>query len=63
MEINFINTDFDNDLNLSNDIEDLNLKIKNICENLPALNIVKDDTLLNLTIDNVDLFKKNKKNS
>tara|TARA_Y100001970_G_C14249325_1_gene870621 strand:+ start:448 stop:1659 length:1212 start_codon:yes stop_codon:yes gene_type:complete len=61
MEINFTNINFDNDINTTNNIEDLNFKIKSICNNLPALNIVKNSALLNSTIDQTKLFKKNKK--
>ncbi len=61
MEINFKNINFDKDLQLIEDIEDINIKIKNICNNLPALNIVKDNELLNSTIFHTEKFIKNKK--
>ncbi len=61
MEINFKNINFDKDLQLTKDIEDINIKIKNICNNLPALNIVKDNELLNSTIFHTEKFIKNKK--
>ena len=61
MEINFTNINFDNDLQLTKDIEDINVKIKSICNNLPALNIVKDNELLNSTIVQTKKFLKNKK--
>jgi len=61
MEINFTNLNFNNDIKTIDNIEDLNLKIKSICNNLPALNIVRDNHLLNLTIEQTKLFKKNKK--
>ena len=61
MKVNFTNINFDNDLQLSKDIEDINVKIKSICNNLPALNIVKDKDLLNSTIVQTKEFIKNKK--
>ncbi len=61
MEINFRNINFDNDIKSENNITDINNNIKNICNNLPALNIVKDTNLLNSTINCVNSFKKNKK--
>ena len=60
MKINFTNINFDNDIKVDSDIADLNLKIKNVCNNLPALKIVKDSDLLNLTIEKTESFKKNK---
>ena len=62
MEINFTNVDFDKDLNLPENIEILNDKIKKICHELPALNIVRDTNLLEFTINEVEQFKTNKKN-
>ena len=59
MKVNFTNINFDNDVQLSKDIEDINVKIKSICNNLPALNIVKDK--LNSTIAKTKEFIKNKK--
>jgi len=61
MKINFTNLNFDNDVKLDKNINDLNLKIKQVCNNLPALNIAKDSDLLNLTIKNTESFKKNKR--
>ena len=61
MEINFANINFDKDLQLTKDIEDINVKIKSICNNLPALNIVKDKDLLDSTIVQTAKFIKNKK--
>ncbi len=61
MKVNFTNINFDNDLQLSKDIEDINVQIKSICNNLPALNIVKDKDLLNSTIAQTKEFIKNKK--
>ncbi|MDC0057611.1 hypothetical protein OAJ21_00265 [Pelagibacteraceae bacterium] len=61
MEINFTNINFDNDIKFTDNIEDLNLKIKKICNDLPALNIVRDYDLLKFTIDQAKLFGKNKK--
>ena len=61
MEVNFTNINFDKDIQLTKNIEDINVKIKNICNNLPALNIVKDHDLLNLTIFETEKFLKNKK--
>ena len=61
MKVNFTNINFDNDVQLSKDIEDINVKIKSICNNLPALNIVKDKDLLHSTIIQTKDFIKNKK--
>ena len=61
MKINFTNINFENDIKLDQDILDLNIKIKDICNNLPSLNIAKNANLLNLTIENTELFKQNKK--
>ena len=60
MEVNFTNINFDNDVQLTKNIEDKNTKIKSICNNLPALNIVKDSELLNSTIIQTEKFIKNK---
>ena len=60
MEVNFTNINFDKDVQPSKDIEEINVKIKNICNNLPALNIVKDSELLNSTIIQTEKFMKNK---
>ncbi len=61
MEVNFTNINFDKDVQLTENIEDKNTKIKSICNNLPALNIVKDNDLLNTTIFQTEEFSKNKK--
>ncbi|MDC0232820.1 hypothetical protein OAJ95_02700, partial [Pelagibacteraceae bacterium] len=61
MEVNFTNINFDKDLQLTKNIEDKNIKINSICNNLPALNIVKDSDLLNSTITQTKKFFKNKK--
>ena len=61
MEVKFTNINFDKDVQLTKDIEDINIKIKNICNNLPALNIVKDKDLLKSTIAHTTKFIKNKK--
>ena len=60
MKINFTNINFDNDIKVDSDIADLNLKIKNVCSNLPALKITENSDLLNLTIEKTESFKKNK---
>ena len=59
---NFININFDKDINLPKNIDKLNQEITNICASLPALNIVRDKELLDFTIDQTQKFKKNKKN-
>ena len=60
MEVNFTNINFDKDIQLTKNIENINVKIKSICNNLPALNIVKDNDLLNSTIVQTEKFiKKN----
>ena len=59
MEVNFTNINFDKDVQFSKDIEEINVKIKNTCNNLPALNIVKDSDLLNSTIVQTKKFIKN----
>ncbi len=61
MEVNFTNINFDKDIQLTKNIENINVKIKSICNNLPALNIVKDNDLLNSTIVQTEKFIKNKK--
>ena len=50
MKINFTNVNFEKDINLPENIQSLNNDIKKICHELPALNIVKDDNLLDYTI-------------
>jgi len=62
MITNFTNINFDKDINLPENIESLNKQIKNICNELPALNIVRDSNLLEYTIEQTERFKKNKKN-
>ena len=61
MITNFTNINFDNDINLSDNIKSLNEKIIQTCNNLPALNIVRDTNLLNYTIEKTEKFKTNKK--
>ncbi len=61
MNINFININFEKDINLPDNIEILNDKIKKICYKLPALNIVKDVNLLDYTIEQTQQFKIKKK--
>ena len=60
MEVNFTNINFNKDVEFTKNIEDKNAKIKSICNNLPALNIVKDNDLLNTTIAQTEKFLKNK---
>ena len=62
MRTEFININFKDDVILPKNIEKLNDKIKKICNELPSLNIVKDKTLLEYTIDQTNNFQKNKKN-
>ncbi len=62
MTINFININFDKEIDLPENIENFNDQIKQICNQLPALNIVRDDSLLEYTIEKAERFKKNKKN-
>ena len=62
MKISFKNINFNTDVNLPESIENFNLKIKHICNNLSALNIVRDKKLLIHTIEQTEKFKKNKKN-
>ena len=62
MKINFTNVNFEKDINLPENIQSLNNDIKKICHELPALNIVKDDNLLDYTIGQTEKFKRNKKN-
>ena len=62
MTINFTNINFNQDIELPENIENINEKIKKICNNLPALNIVRDNELLESTIEQSESFKKNKKN-
>jgi glucose-6-phosphate isomerase len=62
MEINFTNVNFEKDINLPENIQTLNNDIKKICNQLPALNIVKDVSLLDYTIEQTEKFKRNKRN-
>ena len=62
MITNFTNIDFDKEIYFSTKINDLNEEIIKICNNLPALNIVRDNNLLEKTIEQTENFKKNKKN-
>jgi len=62
MKINFTNLNFETDINLPENIQTLNDDIKKICNELPALNIVKDVSLLDYTIEQTEKFKRNKKN-
>ena len=61
MKINFTNVNFEKDINLPENIQTLNNDIKKICNELPALNIVKDVSLLDYTIEQTKKFKRNKK--
>ena len=62
MKINFTNVNFEKDINLPENIQTLNNDIKKICNELPALNIVKDVSLLDYTIEQTEKFKRNNKN-
>ena len=62
MITNFTNINFEKDIILPKNIESLNEKIKNICKELPSLNILRDNSLLEYTIEQTEKFKKNKKN-
>ncbi len=61
MKINFTNINFEDEVQHDININDLNFKIKNVCNNLPALNIAKNSELLNLTIEKTESFKQDKK--
>ena len=61
MKIDFTNINFEDEIQLDLNINDLNFKIKNVCNNLPALNIAKNSELLNLTIEKTESFKQDKK--
>ena len=56
MITSFTNIDFNKDIKLSTNIKNLNKEIINICNNLPALNIVKDNNLLECTIKQTENF-------
>jgi len=62
MITNFTNINFEKDIILPKNIESLNEKIKKICKELPSLNILRDNSLLEYTIEQTEKFKKNKKN-
>jgi len=61
MKIEFTNINFEDEVEHDHNINDLNFKIKNVCNNLPALNIAKNSELLNLTIEKTESFKQDKK--
>jgi len=61
MKIDFTNINFKDEIQADLNINELNFKIKNVCNNLPALNIAKNSELLNLTIKKTELFKQDKK--
>ena len=61
MKIDFTNINFKDEVQNDININDLNFKIKNVCNNLPALNIAKNSELLNLTIEKTESFKQHKK--
>ncbi len=60
MKIDFTNINFEDEVQHDLNINDLNFKIKNVCNNLPALNIAKNSELLNLTIEKTESFKQHK---
>ena len=60
MKIDFTNINFEDEVQLDLNINDLNFKIKNVCNNLPSLNIAKNAELLNLTIEKTESFKQHK---
>ena len=61
MKIDFTNINFEDEIQPDLNISDLNIKIKNVCNNLPAVNIAKNSELLNLTIKKTESFKQDKK--
>ena len=61
MKIDFTNINFEDEFQSVQNINDVNFKIKNVCNNLPALNIAKNSELLNLTIEKTESFKQDKK--
>ena len=56
MKTNFTNINFEKDISLPENIDSLNDKIKKICYELPALNIVRDVSLLEYTIEKTEKF-------
>ena len=60
MKIDFTNINFEDEFQFDLNINDLNFKIKNVCNNLPALNVAKNSELLNLTIEKTESFKQHK---
>ena len=61
MKIDFTNINFEDEIQPDLNINELNFKIENVCNNLPALNIAKNSELLNLTIEKTESFKQDKK--
>ena len=61
MKVDFTSINFEDDIVPDININEVNFKIKNVCNNLPALNIVKNSELLNLTIEKAESFKQDKK--
>ena len=61
MKIDFKNINFKDEIQPDLNINELNFKIKNVCNNLPALNIAKNSELLNLTLEKTESFKQHKK--
>ena len=61
MKIDFTNINFEDELQPDLNINEINFKIENVCNNLPALNIAKNSELLNLTIEKAESFKQDKK--
>ena len=61
MKIKFNNFDFNQEIILPNNILEINKKIFSICNTLPALNILKNNKLLNNTIEFIEKFIKGKK--
>ncbi len=60
MNIDFTNINFEDEIQPDLNINELNFKIKNVCNNLPALNIAKNSELLNLTTKKTESFKQDK---
>jgi len=61
MKITYHNLDFQNEINLPKNINELNENISLVCSNLPALNVAKNSKLLDETIKIVENFMINKK--